>query len=90
MQAQSHTEEELIAFMEKLADFHETLDPKEQALMDHLTASALSGGNDVEGFLQAGPNLQTLYTTPSLQPAARPYYRQVAGLIGGVQGPLGG
>ena len=43
----------LLGFVEKLADFHETLSPNEQRVLDELTAAGLGREEaEVSGFMQ--------------------------------------
>jgi len=80
--AEPASQEQLIAFMEKLADFHESLSPTEQEIMDQLTASGL-GSDEVQGYAVGSPlpTLQNLYKSPQLLPTVRPYYREVSTLL---------
>jgi hypothetical protein len=84
-QSQSASESELIAYLEKLAQFHDTLSPREKEIMNEMTIAALNT-QDVSGFGSV-PTMQNLFVS-SQGPAAagqlaRPYYyyRAVAGAM---------
>jgi hypothetical protein len=82
MQTGPPSEADMVSFMEKLADFHETLTPGEQAILDQVTATALTGGDDVEGFLYSPvPSLRNFVLNPSLLPSPRPFYAHLASYL---------
>jgi hypothetical protein len=87
--AQPAQANEVAAFLEKLAQFHETLNPTEQALLDDMTTAALRASQaDVQGyslnFATIGPMLsnQSLTLAPYNQ---KPYYyyAQVSSIMRG-------
>ena len=79
-QSKPHSKDELIAFLEKLAKFHETLSPSEKAILDQMTAAALSASpGDVQAFAYL-PTLGEAFRSPQL--VAHPYYRSVTTLTG--------
>lgn len=80
MSTESQQGDETIQFLEKLAQFHETLSPNEQVMLDELTAAAMS--DDVQGY--GFTNLTTIqgaFTSPQSLPT-RPYYANVTNLLG--------
>jgi hypothetical protein len=72
---------DLVAFLVKLADFHATLSPSEQTILDDMTAKAMSPAaaeSEVQGYaleFQGTPltALGQAFASPDL--AARSYYR---------------
>lgn len=81
MQTGPASQDELISFMERLADFHETLTPPQQAILDEMTATAL-GGDDVRGFaFSPVPSLNNLFANPHMLPSTRPFYARVASFL---------
>jgi hypothetical protein len=78
---EAQSSDETVQFLEKLAQFHETLSPNEQTMLDELTAAALS--DDVQGF--GFTNLTTIQgnLTGTGTLTNRPYYNNVAGMLGG-------
>jgi hypothetical protein len=61
-QSQPASQEELVPFLEKLAQFHATLSPREQSILDEMTAMALvPPSSEVQGY--------TLTAVPSLGPS---------------------
>ena len=76
------TNEELLAFLEKLADFHDTLTPAEQSMLGDLTVGALTREDaEVSGFMVGGPVLNT-HMFQGLGP--RSYYTFVGDMLGGM------
>lgn len=50
MPDQSATDADALEFLDKLAQFHATLNPTQQAMLDEMTAAALQAP-EVEGFI---------------------------------------
>ena len=74
------SEAELVTFLEKLAQFHTTLSPREQLLLDDLTAAALMPpAGEVEGYT-VPPLLQTLQTVNLPTSTYYGYYKAVLSL----------
>lgn len=82
MQTGPASEADMVSFMEKLADFHETLTPGEQAILGQLTATALTGGDEVQGFLYSPvPSLRNFVLNPTLLPSPKPFYAHLASFL---------
>ena len=76
---------DMIAFLDKLAKFHETLPPGEKAILDQMTAAALNAPQgDVQGFGSNLPTLGGAFGNQQLlaKPYYKPYYNSVTSLIG--------
>lgn len=73
------SEADLAAFLEKLADFHETLTPPEQGLLDRMTLAAIRHDDaEVAGFMNFGtPGMADMFQGLS----ARKYYANIAGML---------
>jgi hypothetical protein len=72
MESEPLTRDEFFAFTEKVAEFHNDLSPKEQALLAHMTVAGLKDtdhDSDVRELPEDPP------------PSAKPYYAQVASLL---------
>jgi hypothetical protein len=79
-------QDEVIGFLNKLAEFRQTLEPGEQAILDEMTATALSSSGEVQGFaLSAVPMLgDTLMQGGRvLKLPGLAYYRAVLNLVEG-------
>jgi hypothetical protein len=74
-------QDELVSFLIKLADFHSTLSPREQTILDDMTAKAMTPPAqeaEVQGFALSMPGaaqtaLGQAFNSPAL--IARSYYR---------------
>jgi len=81
-QGQTASQVELVTFLEKLAQFHATLSPREQAILDEMTAASMAASTpEVQGYLnnpQTFPNIGT--TFQSLNTPASQYYYYYRGV----------
>ena len=80
-QADPVSESELIQFMEKLAEFHESLSPKEQAMMDEMTAASMADEVSGFGFTNLS-QLQGQFQGGGSALPTRQYYANVASILG--------
>ncbi|HLZ68944.1 MAG TPA: hypothetical protein VKV26_03440 [Dehalococcoidia bacterium] len=80
-QIQPASEGELVTFLEKLAQFHGTLSPREQALLDEMTATALIAPQlsqeEVQGYTSGPTYYQTFLTLNQPGSAYYSYYSAV-------------
>jgi hypothetical protein len=78
-QTQPASEGDVLSFLEKLAKFHETLPPSEQAILDDMTAAILGGAQgDTQGYTFTLSPLGTAFQSPQFEAKYYYYYRQVA------------
>jgi hypothetical protein len=88
MSTQPASQEELVSFLDKLAQFRDSLEPADQAILDEMTASALSADQqEVQGFANIG-TISGAFGNQQL--LARPYYRPYYNAVGNLTTLPGG